>query len=211
MLSHAPLYPVACRFKSSAGADRALVGSTWNATAGGVAVPYRSGFYETAGDVKVFVVAFAFSLVGFFCPVSCRAFISGFYPHSGWSRCWVRCMVVSDDDEGWRCYLPNGLWGRANTRSRHNTSLLLHFGKKIVSLFAAEVGSGHASSLVGSLAGLLRKGLPSVSCLPHTMQNHGQFQATATMARFLPRLPPDAASFRPQRRSSESGPKWPRT
>ena len=50
----------------SAGADRALVGSTWNATAGGVAAPYRSGFYETAGDVKVFVVAFAFSLVGFF-------------------------------------------------------------------------------------------------------------------------------------------------
>ena len=36
-------------------------------------------------------------------------------------------------------------------------------------------------------------------------------RATATMARFLPRLPPVAASFSPQRRSSESGPKRPRT
>ena len=36
------------------------------------------------------------------------------------------------------------------------------------------------------------------------------FRATATMARFLPRLPPLAASLRPQRRSAESGPKRPR-
>jgi len=87
----------------------------------------------------------------------------------------------------------------------------MHFGKKIVSLLVSQVWLGHANVAGGDVGCGLREGLPRLAGLTDSMQDDGQFASYGYVARFFPRLPPEAASFMPQRRSSESGPKRPST
>ena len=75
----------------------------------------------------------------------------------------------------WRCYLKDGLLGQGPGRSRRNTSLVMHFGKKIVSLLVSQVWLGHANVAGGDVGCGLREGLPRLAGLPDSMQDDGQF------------------------------------
>lgn len=91
------------------------------------------GFYETAGAVKVFVLAFVFpSLAFLFLPLLLPLLVSFIHlgllsalwvNRLGFGACWCPMTMKG------RCYLKRGLLGQATGRSRRNASLVMHFGK----------------------------------------------------------------------------------
>src|SRR5206468_3460478 len=84
-------------------------------------------------------------------------------------------------------------------RSHWNSALGLLPGKI---LFLGGCGHGHSTAVV--------QWLVHFSAHPQVMQQHRQLLAVATIARLLPLLPPRSASFKPQRRRSQSTPNGPK-
>ena len=69
----------------------------------------------------------------------------------------------------------------------------------------SSAGKDEGFGRVGDRLGGLREGLKRLSVTPHAVQQDGQFAGHGHDGPLLPRLPPLAASFRPQRRNAEYG------
>ena len=87
---------------------------------------------------------------------------------------WVRCLLVSDDDEVALLSKGRPVGPRPGSQSPER-----EFGyalwQKIISLLFLRVRLGHAGTLAGVVVFRLCKGLPAVAGLPDSMQDHGQF------------------------------------